>query len=90
MPSARARLAAGGACSRGAHQAQGGARVTVHRPKVGEGGRLPPRGGSGAADGLDRAHIRLHELGLVKIVHPANGERADLVVITEANRAALP
>ncbi|MFD5271781.1 hypothetical protein [Streptomyces sp. NPDC058335] len=38
---------------------------------------------------LYRAYIRLHELGLVKVVHPANGERGDLVVVTEAGRAAL-
>ena len=39
--------------------------------------------------GLYRAYIRLYELGLVEVVHPANGERGDLVVVTEASRAAL-
>ncbi|MEU5900357.1 hypothetical protein [Streptomyces venezuelae] len=38
---------------------------------------------------LYRAHIRLHELGLVEVVHPANGERGDLVVVTDASSAAL-
>ncbi|MFF3730758.1 hypothetical protein ACFYXM_10675 [Streptomyces sp. NPDC002476] len=39
--------------------------------------------------GLYRAYIRLRELGLVEVVHPANGGRGDLVVVTEASRAAL-
>lgn len=39
--------------------------------------------------GLYRAYIRLHELGLVEVVDPANGERGDRVVATEASRAAL-
>jgi len=33
--------------------------------------------------------LRLWYIGLVEIVHPANGERPDLVVITDAGRAAL-
>ncbi|MEU5980404.1 hypothetical protein [Streptomyces sp. NPDC047315] len=39
--------------------------------------------------GLYRAYIRLHELGLVEVVDPANGERGDRVVVTETSRAAL-
>ncbi|OSZ56180.1 hypothetical protein OQI_34405 [Streptomyces pharetrae CZA14] len=35
------------------------------------------------------AQIELHDAGLVEIVHPANGERPDLVTATEAGRAAL-
>ncbi|MFD8609574.1 hypothetical protein [Streptomyces sp. NPDC059631] len=38
---------------------------------------------------LYRACIRLHELSLVEVVHPADGERGDLVVVTDAGRAAL-
>ncbi|MFE3474193.1 hypothetical protein ACFXOI_21540 [Streptomyces bacillaris] len=36
-----------------------------------------------------RAYIRLHEVGLIRVVHPANGERGDLVVATEASRDVL-
>lgn len=42
-----------------------------------------------------RSHLRPHGLGLglglglVKIAHPANGRRADLMAVTEAGRTAL-
>ncbi|MFJ9634949.1 hypothetical protein ACIRU8_45390 [Streptomyces sp. NPDC101175] len=39
--------------------------------------------------GLYRASIDLHEEGLVHVVHPATGERPDLVVVTDAGRATL-
>lgn len=39
--------------------------------------------------GLYGASIELHDAGLVEIVHPANGERPDLVTVTAAGRAAL-
>lgn len=39
--------------------------------------------------GLVGASIELHDAGFVKIVHPANGERPDLVSATDAGRAAL-
>lgn len=39
--------------------------------------------------GLYRASANLWQGGLVEVVHPANGERADLVSVTEAGRAAL-
>ncbi|MBJ7903814.1 hypothetical protein IF655_10950 [Streptomyces sp. DSM 110735] len=35
------------------------------------------------------ASLDLHEAGLVEVVHPANGERPDLVAVTEAGRALL-
>ncbi|MDJ1645394.1 hypothetical protein [Streptomyces pakalii] len=38
---------------------------------------------------LYRAYIRLHEVGLIRVVHPANGERGDLVVATDASRDVL-
>ncbi|WP_373685585.1 hypothetical protein [Streptomyces lunaelactis] len=39
--------------------------------------------------GLYGASINLHTNGFVRIVSPANGERADLVETTDAGRAAL-
>jgi len=39
--------------------------------------------------GLYGASITLWEGGLVRVVHPANGERPDLVSVTDAGRAAL-
>ncbi|MFD8026776.1 hypothetical protein ACFV6G_41010 [Streptomyces lavendulae] len=39
--------------------------------------------------GLYRAMIDLHDGGLIRIVHPANGERPDLMEATEAGHAAL-
>ncbi|WP_372412247.1 hypothetical protein [Streptomyces luteireticuli] len=39
--------------------------------------------------GLYRAVVRLHELGLVRVVHPANGERPDLVEATQEGRTTL-
>ncbi|MFE1451972.1 hypothetical protein [Streptomyces olivaceoviridis] len=39
--------------------------------------------------GLYGASIELHDAGFVEIVHPANGERPDLVSATDAGRAAL-
>ncbi|MFD5065441.1 hypothetical protein [Streptomyces sp. NPDC058394] len=39
--------------------------------------------------GLHRASITLWKNDLVHVVHPANGERPDLVEVTEAGRAAL-
>jgi hypothetical protein len=39
--------------------------------------------------GLYRASIDLYEHGLVHIVHQADGTRPDLVVVTDAGRAAL-
>ncbi|MFC7794628.1 hypothetical protein [Streptomyces cinereoruber] len=39
--------------------------------------------------GLYGEMLKLHEQGLVRIVHPANGERGDLMEVTEAGRAAL-
>jgi hypothetical protein len=38
---------------------------------------------------LYKAMINLHDDGLVRTVHPANGERPDLVEATEAGHAAL-
>ncbi|MEU5109669.1 hypothetical protein AB0H07_46805 [Streptomyces sp. NPDC021354] len=38
---------------------------------------------------LYRASANLWEGGLVEVVHPANGERPDLVSVTEAGRNAL-
>ena len=35
------------------------------------------------------ASIRLWQNELVRVVHPANGERPDLVTVTDAGRAAL-
>ena len=39
--------------------------------------------------GLFGAMIELYEADLVKVIHPANGERPDLVVVTDAGREAL-
>ncbi|MEU9703017.1 hypothetical protein [Streptomyces sp. NPDC047981] len=39
--------------------------------------------------GLYRAMIDLHDAELIRIVHPANGERPDLMEATQAGRAAL-
>ena len=39
--------------------------------------------------GLYRASLNLWQEGLVEVVHPANGERPDLVTVTDAGRAAL-
>lgn len=39
--------------------------------------------------GLFGAMVELHEADMVKVVHPANGERPDLVVVTDAGRDAL-
>ncbi|MBB0247149.1 hypothetical protein FNQ90_24235 [Streptomyces alkaliphilus] len=39
--------------------------------------------------GLYKAVIDLHDGNLIRIVHPANGERPDLVEATEAGHAAL-
>ncbi|MYU47962.1 hypothetical protein GTV15_12825 [Streptomyces sp. SID7803] len=39
--------------------------------------------------GLYKAMIDLHDGGLIRIVHPANGERPDLMEATEAGHAAL-
>jgi hypothetical protein len=39
--------------------------------------------------GLYKAMIDLHDAGLIRIVHPANGERPDLMEATEAGHAAL-
>lgn len=38
---------------------------------------------------LYRASVDLYEKGMVRVVHPANGERPDLVIVTDAGRAAL-
>lgn len=35
------------------------------------------------------ASIELHDAGMVEVVHPANGERPDLVTVTAAGRAVL-
>ncbi|MFE6023087.1 hypothetical protein ACFQ6O_42425 [Streptomyces sp. NPDC056441] len=39
--------------------------------------------------GLYKATIDLHDDGLIRIVHPANGERPDLVEATDEGRTAL-
>lgn len=39
--------------------------------------------------GLYGASVKLWQSGLVQVVHPANGERPDLVEPTEAGRSAL-
>jgi len=39
--------------------------------------------------GLYRDSLTLWQEGLVRVVHPANGERPDLVVVTDEGRAAL-
>lgn len=39
--------------------------------------------------GLYQASVDLWQGGLVTVVHPANGERPDLVSVTDAGRAAL-
>lgn len=39
--------------------------------------------------GLYRDSLTLWQEGLVRVVHPANGERPDLVVATDEGRAAL-
>ncbi|MEV6179899.1 hypothetical protein [Streptomyces sp. NPDC052015] len=39
--------------------------------------------------GLFGAMVELYEADMVKVVHPANGERPDLVVATDAGRSAL-
>ncbi|MEE1928857.1 hypothetical protein V1J52_11820 [Streptomyces sp. TRM 70351] len=39
--------------------------------------------------GLYKAMLDLHDGGLIRIVHPANGERPDLTEATEAGHAAL-
>ncbi|MEU6925552.1 hypothetical protein [Streptomyces sp. NPDC046631] len=39
--------------------------------------------------GLYRASVTLWQSDLVRVVHPANGERPDLVELTEAGRAVL-
>ncbi|MEU5431437.1 hypothetical protein AB0H73_38345 [Streptomyces olivoreticuli] len=39
--------------------------------------------------GLFKAQVRLHELGLVRVVHPANGARPDLVEATQEGCTAL-
>lgn len=39
--------------------------------------------------GMYGAYLGLHEAGLLRIVHPANGERPDLVEPTDTGRAAL-
>ncbi|MGY3056770.1 hypothetical protein ACVWZD_001015 [Streptomyces sp. TE3672] len=39
--------------------------------------------------GLYRASVTLWQSDLVHVVHPANGERPDLVELTEAVRAVL-
>lgn len=39
--------------------------------------------------GLFRASVTLWQGGLVRVVHPANGERPDLASVTDAGRAAL-
>ncbi|WUT01656.1 hypothetical protein OHA46_33400 (plasmid) [Streptomyces sp. NBC_00708] len=38
---------------------------------------------------LCRAYMQLYRRGLVEVVHPADGVRGDMVVITDAGRAAL-
>ncbi|MET9483280.1 hypothetical protein [Streptomyces sp. NPDC006638] len=44
---------------------------------------------TGLQMGLYRASITLWENDLVQVVHPANGERPDLVEVTDSGRAAL-
>jgi len=39
--------------------------------------------------GLYRASLNLWQGGLVEVVHPANGERPDLVTVTDVGRTAL-
>ncbi|MFF2641708.1 hypothetical protein ACFVUB_17865 [Streptomyces niveus] len=38
---------------------------------------------------LYRASLKLWESGLVQVVHPANGERPDLVSVTDAGHSEL-
>lgn len=39
---------------------------------------------------LFQASVSLWQNGLVQVIHPANGERPDLVSLTPAGRLALP
>ncbi|MFB7592341.1 hypothetical protein [Streptomyces sp. NPDC056169] len=39
--------------------------------------------------GLYGEMLKLHEGGLIRIVHPSNGERGDLMEVTEAGHAVL-